>query len=175
MILMGCCADETYEVTITGLETRAYTIEGNQFLDVSEQTPVNKEDLVISVSFDEDEILISNNSYQKRESKVDVFESAVVPCGDATFIYTNRLETIRVEVVDVDNANARIDITNQLRIVGTDQSLVDYISENKEWLRDFLIEFDDTTNIPNRIRYDIEVTLDDNSILNSSGGIINFN
>jgi hypothetical protein len=90
-------------------------------------------------------------------------------------VFKNRIERIKVEVLDSNTNNERIDITNQVVIQGTRQSIAEYLSDNNPGLRGFLIELSDTRNIPDRIEYFIEATLDDGLRISSTGGIINFN
>ncbi len=174
-IISSCCDEETYEVTTTGLESEVLLKDGNTLSPFDLHNQIDKEDFVISARFEENQVLVSSNSLQKKKSDVEVKNAAVIPCSDATFIYTNKIQSIKVEILDFNNGNTRIDITNQVKIFGSNQSLTDYVVENKDWLRDFLIDFSDTTNIPNRIEYDIQATLDDGLIVSAAGGVINFN
>ena len=173
--MTSCCDEGTYQITITGLESEILEKDGNTLSPFDLQNTIAKEDFVISVRFEENEVLISKNSFQKKKSDAEVLNAAVVPCGDATFVYTNKIQSVKVEILDSNNGNARIDITDQLKIFGSNESLTDYVAENKDWLRDFLIDFSDTSNIPNRIEYDVQITLDDGLVVSSAGGIINFN
>jgi hypothetical protein len=60
-------------------------------------------------------------------------------------------------------------------VQGTDSSLSEAIAQSEGLLTDFLIGFSDTSNIPDRIVYVIESTLDDGTVLESRDGIISFN
>jgi hypothetical protein len=60
-------------------------------------------------------------------------------------------------------------------IQGTQQSIQEYLLENNPGIRGFAIEFSDTANLPDRITYAIEATLDDGQTIRTSGGTINFN
>ena len=100
--------------------------------------------------------------------------AAVVPCGDDEFNYLNRIESISVEIVNLDT-DELMDITNQLIVVGTNETISEFIPENSPSTRDFLIELSNTDNIPNRITYEIEATLDDGETISAIGGPINFN
>lgn len=171
----SCCNEETVEVTITGIETRALILDGNNLIDVDAQNSINKEDLIMEVQILETEVIASLNKFQKKSSDSNVLESAVVPCGDQIFIYKNRIESIRVDILDVDNNNQRIDVTNQLVIRGSQQTISEFLSENNEGLRDFYLMFADVSNIPGRIEYDINVTLSDGLTYSVTEGIINVN
>ncbi|WP_157594978.1 hypothetical protein [Psychroflexus tropicus] len=102
-------------------------------------------------------------------------QAAVVPCEDQVFIDTNKIETIKVELIDIDNNNERIDVTNQIVIVDSQQSISEILSESNGRLSDFQIEFSDLSGIPNHIIYEIEAVLDDESKINTRGGIVKFN
>jgi hypothetical protein len=173
-LFVACCSEETFEVTITGFDSKAYIVVDNQFVAVEEATPINKEDLLVSTQFVEDQVLISDVRYQKKKSDVEVAQAAI-SCPDPVFINTNELLSVKVEVIDVDNGNTRIDVTDQVVVVGTNESVEEFLLE-RPWSRDFQVEFSgDTSNIPNRIRFAVEGTLDDGTVVNSEIGIINFN
>ena len=46
-LIIGCCDTNTYEVTISGLESRALIFDGNNPVEIDEKAPTDKEDLVI--------------------------------------------------------------------------------------------------------------------------------
>lgn len=173
-LITSCCNEDTYEVTITGLESRPLIVDGNNFIEFDDQTPIDKEDLIIDVLINEVEKIASSRLYKRNHRNSKVLEAAIVPCGDQIVVYKNKLESIKVEILDVNNDNERIDITNQLVIQGSQISISEYISENNQGIRSFFIAFSDTNNIPDRIEYIIEATLDDGLTISSSGGIINF-
>ncbi len=175
-LMTACCPVETIEIFITDMETRALILDGINYVEFDQENPIDKEDLIIEVAFIEDEFIVSNTPLQKSTEDLEVLEAAVVPCGEDELVFKSSIESLRVEVLDPDNENVRTDITNQLVMQGeSQQSIPDYISENNPGIRNLLFELSDTSNIPNRIIYDVEVTLDDGLQLNSSGGIISFN
>jgi hypothetical protein len=174
-MLISCCGEETYEITITGMESRALISDGLNFIAFDTQKPIDKEALIIEVLITEVEEITSTEPFKKKITAAPVLEAAVVPCEDQVVVFKNRIERIKVEVLDSNTNNERIDITNQVVIQGTRQSIAEYLSDNNPGLRGFLIELSDTRNIPDRIEYFIEATLDDGLRISSTGGIINFN
>lgn len=170
-LIIGCCDTNTYEVTISGLESRALIFDGNNPIVVDEQSPIDKEDLVIELLIAEFESIASS---EQNRTDATVSKAAVVPCGDDEFIYLNKIDSVKVEILNSNN-NERIDITNQLFVMGTNESISEYIPENSPGTRDFLMKLSNTSNIPNRIEYVIEATLDVGTKISSTGGIINFN
>lgn len=170
-LISGCCDSNTYEVTISGLESRALIFDGNNPVVVDEQSPIDKENLVIELLITELESIASS---KQNKPDVKVLKAAVIPCGDDEFIYSNKIDSIRVEILNSNN-NERIDITNQLFVIGTSESISEYIPENSPGTRDFLMKLSSTSNIPNQIEYVIEATLDDGTKVSSTSGIINFN
>lgn len=174
-LMLACCPDKTKEVTINGVKSRALILDGINYVEFDKQNPINKEDLIIEIILTEAEKIASSELNKSREKDTKVLKAAVVPCGEQTVIYKNKLESVKVELLDIDNNNARIDITEQMVIQGTQQSIPTYIAENNPSLRGFLIEFSDTSNLPDRISYVIEATLDDGSKFSLTVGIIQFN
>ncbi len=175
LLMIACCREETYEVIITGIESRVLTLDGVNFIEYDMQTPIDKEDLIIEITLNEVERIASSEHFKNKKTDAQVLKAAVVPCGDQIVIYKNRLESVKVEVLDSDNNDARIDITSQVIIQGTQKSISEYISENNPGIRGFLIELSDISNIPDRIEYEIEATLNDGTKINASNGIIAFN
>jgi hypothetical protein len=170
-LIIGCCDTNTYEVTISGLESRALIFDGNNPVEIDEKSPIDKEDLVIELLITELESIASS---EQIKTDVKVLKAAVVPCGDDEFIYSNKIESVKVEILNLNN-NERIDITNQLVVLGTAESISEYIPSNSPGTRDYLMKLSDTSNIPNQIDYLIEATLNDGSKISSTGGTINFN
>lgn len=173
-VLVACCRADTYEITITALDSRALILEGGNFVEVEEETTLDKEDLILELLVIEVEEIVLNG-FDKVDKEIQVLEAAVVPCEDQIVIFKNSIDSIKVEVLDADNNNSSIDVTDQLVILGTQQPLSEYIAENNPGIGDLLMEFSDTSNIPDRITYVIEATLDDGQIIRTTGGIINFN
>lgn len=173
-LVIGCCDTNTYEVTISGLESRALLFDGDIPVVVNEENPIAKEDLVIEVLINEFETIASNEKRNTANPNRKILRAAVVPCGDDEFNYLNRIESISVEIINLDT-DELMDITNQLIVVGSNETISEFIPENSPGTRDFLIELSNTDNIPNRITYEIEATLDDGVTISSIGGPINFN
>lgn len=173
-LIIGCCDTNTFEVTITGLETSPLLFDGNIPVVVDEESTIAKEDLVIEVLITEFETIASNEKRNTDNPNRKVLRAAVVPCGDDEFNYLNKIESISVEILDLDT-DERMDITNQLIVVGTNEAISGFIPENSPGTRDFLIELSNMENIPNRITYEIEATLDDGVTISSIGWPINFN
>jgi hypothetical protein len=174
-ILFACCNEDTYEVTITGMESRALVLDGNNYKEFDVESPINKEDLLIEVLIIETERITSIEQSGESPKERKVVRAAVVPCGDQIVLFKNRIESFKVEITDPDNNSTSLDITEQLQVEGTDQSISEYIAENSPGIRGFLLEFSDISNIPDRIQYYLEATLDDGTKVSSEGRVVNFN
>lgn len=155
------------------MESSAWILDDNNIIQFDQQNPIDKEDLIIEVLFTNFEEIILNDYDTKQD--VNVSKAAIVPCSDPVLIFGNQIESVKVEIFDSNNNNTKIDITNQMVILRSEESIAAYISENNPDITDILIQFSDTTNIPDRITYRIEATLDDGLRISSTGGIINFN
>ena len=174
-LAVACCNEETYEITISGLETRTLIPQGTSFIEYDKHNSIDKDELFIELNFTEIEDIVSGERGNNKITGPAVLQAAVVPCPDQVLIYTNRVERITVEVLDADNNNERLDVTDQMVVQGTEISLSEFIAQSEGLIGDFLIGLSDTANIPDRIIYTIEATLDDGAKLESSDGIINFN
>lgn len=172
-LFVGCCDTNKIEINFSGLETRALVFDGINPVVVDEQNPIDKDDLVIELLINGSEEMASNQRFNKNKPDVKVLKAAVVPCGDDEFIYTNKIESVKVEILNSNN-NDRIDIINQLLVLGTDELISEYIPENSPGRSEFLMKLSDTSNIPDQIVYVIEATLNDGIKISSTGGIINF-
>jgi hypothetical protein len=173
--LSACCDSDTYEVTVTGVESRALVLQDNSFVEFNEQIPINREDFFIEVRFTETEMIVSNTLSKQNDSDITVLEGAVVPCEDQIVEFINQVESIRVDLIDVDSGNSSSDITDQLLVQGTQQSVADYVSEFGPGIGKFLIDLSQVSSIPGRISYSIEVTTDDGLVFTTTSGIIQFN
>ncbi len=174
-LLTACCSQETYQVSITGLQTRSLLLEGNRFVDFNKQNQINKDDLLIEVLIDELEELTFKETQKEGLKQQKVQLAAVVPCPDPEFNYTNQIQNISVTIFDIDNNNNAIDVTNDVIIWGSQQSLTDYISENRVGIRDLLLDFSNTTSFPNRINYQVKASLNDGTTVEVTGDTIQFN
>ena len=174
-LVVACCNEETYEITISGLESRALIPQGTSFIEYDKQNSIDKDQLFIELRFTAIEDIVSGGRGRNKIAGPAVLQAAVVPCADQVLINKNRVESIKVEVLDADNNNEGLDVTDQMVVQGTDSSLSEVIAQSEGLLTDFLIGFSDTSNIPDRIVYVIEATLDDGTVLESSDGIISFN
>jgi hypothetical protein len=173
-LITGCCDTNTFEVAITGLETGALLFDGNTPVVVEEENPIAKEDWVIEVLITRFETIVSNEKRNTDNSNRKILRAAVVPCGDDEFNYLNKIESISIEILNLDT-DERMDITNQLVVVGTDETISEFIKATSPGTGDFLIELSSTNNLPNRITYEIEAALDDGVTISAIGGPINFN
>lgn len=174
-LIIACCGEKTYELTVTGMESRALISDGFSAVVLDKKNSIDKDKLIIDVDFTEFEELVLSKRSRNKKVDTEVLEAAVVPCADHVVIYKNGIESIKVEVLDASNSNKRIDITDQLVIVGTQTSISEHISQNDRGIGNFWMELSDTTNIPDRIEYVIEATLDDGMKIDARDGIIKFN
>ncbi|SDG82079.1 hypothetical protein [Psychroflexus sediminis] len=174
-LLMSCCDETTYFLSITDLESRVLVSEGSTTIEYDGQNTIDKEDFIIEVDVISIENIALNEENNIQNDRPEFIYAAVVPCEDQILINTNKIETIKVELIDVDNNNERLDVTSQMQIVGAQQPISEFISETNGNIGGFQIEFSDTTGIPNTIDYEIEATLDDGSTINTRGGVVRFN
>jgi hypothetical protein len=173
-LLISCCDETTYILSITDLESRALVSQGSSTIEYDGQSTIDKEDFIIGVEVIIQENIASNEVNHTKGGRPQFVQAAVVPCEDQVFINTNTIETIKVELINVDD-NERVDVTNQVVIVGSQQPISEILSETDGRISDFQIEFSDLTGIPNHINYEIEAVLDDGSIISTRGGIVKFN
>lgn len=175
-LMMACCNEPTYLITITGIESRALIFdEENQAIEFDPQKPIGKDELLLEIRFIEREEIASTESGSTKRGSEKIQQAAIVPCGDQIVIYTNNLESIKVEALHADNDFERIDVTDQLLVEGTQNSISDYIAQNPQGSGGFFVQFSDTSNLPDRIEYLIEATLDDGTKISTKGGLILFN
>lgn len=175
LLMSACCSEPTYEITITGMESRALISDGVNVMEFDKQNSIDKEEFIIEIDIIEQEKIVSIEPGNNKDRDTKVLRAAVVPCADQVLIYKNNIESIKVEILDVNKDNERIDITSQMVILDTQTSISQYVSENLQGVGGFLVQFSDTSNIPNRIEYVIEATLDDGTRINAMNGIITFN
>ena len=171
----ACCDTDTYELSISGVESRALIQQDNNFVEFDLQNPINREDFFIEIQLTETETIVNNTLSKQKESDITVLEAAVVPCEDQVLVYKNYLESIRVDLIDVDNGNTSMDITDQLLLAGTDQYLIDNITGAPPGVSGYLVDLSQVISIPDRISYSIEVTTDDGLVFTTTSGIIQFN
>lgn len=175
LFMSACCSEKTYEITITGIESRALISDGSNVIEFDKQNAIDKDEFIIEIEIIEQEKMVSIELGEPKEREPKVLKAAVVPCADQVVMYKNNIESIKVEIIDVANDNERIDITSQMVIVDTQTSISQYVSQSLQGVGGFLVQFSDTSNIPSRIEYVIEARLDDGTKVNARNGIITFN
>jgi hypothetical protein len=173
--MIACCSEPTYEITIIGIESRALISDGINVMEFDKQNSIDKDEFTIEIDIIEQEKIVLSETGNHKGGDRKVLKAAVVPCADQVLIYKNNIQSIKVEILDINKDNERIDITNQMVILGTQTSISQYISQNPQGLGGFLVQFSDTSSIPSRIEYVIEATLDDGTKINAMNGIITFN
>lgn len=174
-LLIACCNEETYEVSISGMESRALVLDGIDFIAYEPESAINKEELLIEVLIKETEQITSTEETGNYLKESKVVKAAVVPCADQVLLFKNRIESLKVEIRDPENSSTTLDITDQLQVKETNQSITEYLSENSPGVRGFLLEFTDVSNIPDRMQYFLEATLDDGTQINTESEVILFN
>jgi len=175
-LMISCCSEPTYEITIIGIETRALILDGgNHVIEFDKLNSIDKNEFIIEIDIIELEKIVSGEFIDHKNEDTKVLKAAVIPCADQVLIYKNNIDSIKVEILDVGNNNERIDVTNQLVILGTQTSISQYVSQQSQGIGDFLVQFSDTSNIPGRIEYVIEATLNYGTQIKAMNGTINFN
>ena len=141
---------------------------------MTDQQTINKEDLIIEVLLEGTSIQIA--SLMKDVRKLGMQSTyASIDCEDATLVYANQIASVEIIAIDVNSFN-ETDVTNDLVIQGADQNIADYVSNNILTAFDgFIVEFSDVTNVPTQARFRINITLDDNTVVETTTNQVNFN
>jgi hypothetical protein len=172
-LIIACCPEETIENTIRDVSVRPFTLQDNTAVDVMPNDVIDKEALIMTISLEGDQIRIGSlfNEFQKIGPQSAY---AAIDCfNDPIFVYKNNVE--RIEVIAVDTNNAESDVTGDMVIFGSDQSIASYVSENQLTVLDrFEVEFSNTNNIPATASFKIQVFLDDGTVAVTETDIINF-
>lgn len=175
--LISCCDDKTYEYTITSVTTRTLQLDtsnGFSFLDVDDQQAIDKEDLIIEVLFQGNIVQVADVLYEVSKAGMQSTYAAI-DCEEPAIIYNNRVQSVEVIAIDVNNLET--DVTNDLVIQGSQQSIADYIAESFviSVADGFLVEFNDVTNLSSQAVFRIRATLDDNTVVQVTTNQVNFN
>lgn len=172
-MIVSCCPMETFEHVIRGATSRTLVLEENRFTEISGQDPINKEDLILEVLLQGDRLNISSLMHEfKKLGPQSAY--AAIDCEEPTIVFRNRLD--RVEIFAVDINNAEVDITGDLVMQGSDQSINEYVSENLLSIFDgFLVEFNNVDNLPAVASFKIQLFLDDGGVIEIETNAINFN
>jgi len=171
--IISCCPNETYQNTITGVSSRTLILDGINYVEVTNQDTIDKEDLLLEILLQGNQVL---SSVLKDVKKIG-FQStyASIDCEEATIVYLNRVAGIEVIAIDV-NDNSEVDVTNDLVAEGTQQTLAEYILGNNPSVNDGLLaDFTDTSNLPSQAEFRIRLLLDDNTFVETTTNQVNFN
>lgn len=95
-LAVACFDENTFEITISGMESRPLIAQDGSFIEVDLQNSIDKDELVLEVVFTEIEDLVSGEGKGNKKGGPGVLEAAIVPCPYQVLIYTNRVESIRV-------------------------------------------------------------------------------
>lgn len=171
--IISCCPNETYQNTVTGVSSRTLILDGINFVEVTNQDTINKEDLLLEVLLQGSQVL---SSVFKDVKKIGFQSSyASIDCEDFTINYINRVESIEVIAIDVSD-NSEVNVTNDVVAEGTQQSLTQYILENNPSVNDgLLVDFSNTNNLPSQAEFRIRVLLNDNTVVETTTNQVNFN
>lgn len=172
-LIVSCCPEETIENTIRDVSFTPFILEDNRFVEVTESDMIDKEDLLLDIILRGDQINVA--SLKKELSKLGTQSAhASIDCDDPTFIFKNRINSIEIFAVDTNNADT--EITGDLVIMGSNQSITDYVSENLLTVFDsFSGDFSNTNNLPATASFRIELFLDDGMTVITETNQINFN
>jgi hypothetical protein len=171
--IVSCCPDGTIENTIRGVSSRTLVLDQNIFVEVSGQDPINKEDLILEVLLTGDQINLGSTMNELKKLGMPSAYAAI-DCDDQTIVYKNQVNDISIFAVDENSAD--VDITGDLVIQGTDVSIASYLSDHLLSVFDgFVVEFNNTDNLPNVASFRIEVALDDGNTVVTETNTINFN
>jgi hypothetical protein len=176
-LLISCCDEQSFEYTVTSASTRTLILDTNNgfsFIEVDDQQAIDKEDLIIEVLFQGNIVQVADVVHEMR--KVGIQSTyAAIDCEDPTIIYNNRVQSIEVIAIDVNNLET--DVTNDLVIQGSQQSIADYISESFviSVADGIIVEFNDVSNLQSQAVFRIRATLDDNTVIETTTNQVNFN
>lgn len=174
-LIASCCKEEVYEYTVTGVSSRTLTLNGINFIEITDQDVIDKEDLQLEVVFQGTEVLISE--LINKISKVG-FQSAYasIDCPDPIINYKNQVVQVEIVAIDINNNNAEVNVTNDLVISGGQTTIAEYLSINSPNVRDgFVVEFNDVSNLPSQAEFKIKAYLDNNTIVETVTNQVNFN
>lgn len=171
--IISCCPNETFQNTITGVSSRTLILDGINYVEVTNQDTIDKEDLLLEILMQGNQVL---SSVFKDVKKIGFQSSyASIDCEDATIVYLNRVSGIEVIAIDLSD-NSEVDITNDLVADGTQQSLAEYILDNNPSVNDGLLaDFSNLSNLPSQGEFRIRVLLDDNTVVETTTNQVNFN
>jgi hypothetical protein len=175
--LISCCNNQTLEYTVTGVTTRTLILDTNNgfsFIEISDQQAIDKEDLIIDIQFGGTSIEVAGLLNEVGELGMQSAYAAI-DCEDQTIVYNNRVQSVEITAIDVNNVET--DVTNDLVIQGSQQSIADYINESFviSVFDGIVVEFNDVTNLSSQAVFRIRATLDDNTIVETTTNQVNFN
>ena len=175
--LISCCDQKTYEYTVNSVATRTLQLDTNNgfsFLLVDDQQSIDKEDLLIEVLFQGNIEQVASVVHEVSKAGMQSTYAAI-DCEDPAIIYNNRVESVEVIAIDVNNLET--DVTNDLVIYGSQQSIADFINDSYviSVTDGFLLEFNDVTNLSSQAVFRISATLDDNTVVTVTTNQVNFN
>jgi hypothetical protein len=101
LLMIACCSEPTYEITIIDIESRALISDGINVIEFDKQNSIDKDEFVIEIDIIEQEEIASSEFLNHKDGDTKVSRAAVVPCADQVLIYKNNIESIKVEVLDV--------------------------------------------------------------------------
>lgn len=175
--LISCCNNQTLEYTVTGVTTRTLILDTNNgfsFIEISDQQAIDKEDLIIDIQFGGTSVEVAGLLNEVGELGMQSAYAAI-DCEDQTIVYNNRVQSVEITAIDVNNVET--DVTNDLVIQGSQQSIADYINESFviSVFDGIVVEFNDVTNLSSQAVFRIRATLDDNTIVETTTNQVNFN
>ena len=172
-MIVSCCPESTYEYTVTGVSTRALKLEGNNFVAVSSQDLIQKEEVILEIIFEGTEVQVSH--VMKEVSKLGVQSAyAAIDCEDATINYKNKVD--RVEIFAVDANSTEVEVTHDAVIQGSQESIASYIAANILSVRNGLaVSFSNVSNIPSEASFRIRAFLSDNTVVEAVTNQVSFN
>lgn len=173
-LFIACCPDETYDYTIVDVDSRLLVLNDNQFVEVTEQDTINKEDLLISIQMEIDEVLVSE--VWNELNKIGVQSSyASIDCFGPTINYVNSIQNI--EVFAVDENNAEVEVSDDLLVQEVDTTIAEFLSfaDSVSFQESFTLVFSDVTNLSTEATFRIRVSLSNNVIVETVTNKVNFN
>ena len=172
--LASACCESSYGTT-TAIESRFFILDGIDILEFDQQNTIIKDNLLIQVVVNYQYETACNNDRKKKIGEVEVLTASVTPFCNPETTYLDKIESIKVEALDLENENTSIDITNQVDSYYDEISISEYFSQDVSGITNVFLKLSDSSNVPDHSEFLIEITLDNGLKLDSSAGVVKFN
>lgn len=173
--ISSCCPnEETIEITYSDIDSKLFTEVNSNFVDIEQNTAVEKLDFLMGLYLEEDQKRIASNF--KQLQNLSFQKSYAISCPGNSYIYLESINDIKIKQIDA-NGN-KVDVTLNFKAKNFNNEFVDiknYLStvENEEI--DLFFYLRDEKNIENDVNFEIEISFTSNKVLNHKTDKILFN